>query len=158
MSYYVMLKCCWALLVSFPCSSWCKVCPNLQKTVRPSYAILQLLSSWLILQAHYYKHILATLNLGVSSTFGGPILNPIIPNELYSFLKSTMQNHCQATMLPPHDYNPTTRLWERINFSAILNHHMSQWFVLTKMSMSMGNVEDKHIFSNLAFIKSKLQN
>jgi len=27
-------------------------------------------------------------------------------------------------MLPPHDYNPTTRLWERIDFSAILHHHV----------------------------------
>jgi hypothetical protein len=61
-------------------------------------------------------------------------------------------------MLPPHDYNPTTQLWERIDFSAILNHCMSQWFILTKMYMVMGNVEDKHTFSKLAFIKSKLQN
>ncbi len=101
---------------------------------------------------------MATLNLGVSSTFGGPILNPIILDELFSFFKLTMQNHCQVTMLPPHYYNPTTRLWERIDFNAILNHCMSQLFILTKMCMFMGSVGDKHTFSNLAFIKSKLQN
>ncbi len=63
-------------------------------------------------------------------------------------------------MLPPHDYNPITCLWERLGSSMILNHHLFKRFKLTKLCMVLvlGNVKDKCIFSNLAFIKTKFQN
>jgi len=71
-----------------------------------------------------------------------------------------MQNHAQPTMLPPHDYNPITCLWERLGSNVTLNHCFSEWFKLAKLCMVMvlGNVEDEHIFSNLTFIKTKLRN
>jgi len=93
-------------------------------------------------------------------TVGGALLNPIIFNEHSFFFKLTMQNHAQFAMLPPHDYNPSTCLWEKFGSSVILNHCFSKWFKLTKLCMVMvlGSVEDEHIFSNLAFIKTQLQN
>jgi hypothetical protein len=56
-----------------------------------------------------------------------------------------MQNHAQSTMLPPHDYNPITCLWERLGFNVILNHHLSKWFKLAKLCMVMvlGNMENE---------------
>ncbi len=55
---------------------------------------------------------------------------------------------------------PTTRLWERLRSNVILHHWLSKWFKLTKLCkvMMLGSVEDEHIFSNLAFIKTKLWN
>jgi hypothetical protein len=71
-----------------------------------------------------------------------------------------MQNHAQATMLPPHDYNPTTRLWVKLGTSGILNYQLYKWFEMAKICtiMVLGNVEDEWTFSNLSFMKSKLQN
>jgi hypothetical protein len=71
-----------------------------------------------------------------------------------------MQNHAQFSMLPPHDCNPITCLWERFGSSVILNHCLFEWFKLAKLCMVMvlGSVEDKCTFSNLVFIKTKLQN
>ncbi len=39
-----------------------------------------------------------------------------------------MQNHAQVAMLPPHDYNPTTRLWVKLETSGILNQQLYKWF------------------------------
>jgi hypothetical protein len=51
-------------------------------------------------------------------------------------------------MLPPHDYNPTTCLWERLGFNVILNHHVSERFRLTKLCMviMLGNMENERTF------------
>jgi hypothetical protein len=67
-----------------------------------------------------------------------------------------MQNQAQFAMLPPHDYNLATHLWERLGSSVILNHHLSEWFKLTKLCMVMvlGSMEDECTFSSLAFIKT----
>ncbi len=94
-----------------------------------------------------------------TSTVNGPLLNLIIFYE-QCFLKLTMHNHAQSAMLPPHDCNLTTHLWERIGSNVILNHHMFEWFKLVKLCMVMvlGNMEDERTFSNMAFIKKKLQN
>jgi len=76
------------------------------------------------------------------------------------FFQMTMKNHAQFAMLPPHDYNIATHLWERLGSNVILNHHLFDWFKLTKLGMVMvlGSMEDECTFSNLAFIKTKLQN
>lgn len=67
---------------------------------------------------------------------------------------------CPIYLLLPHDYNPITRLWERLGFSVIVNHHIFEWFKLAKlcMVMVMGNVKNKCTFSNLTFIKTKFWN
>jgi hypothetical protein len=69
-----------------------------------------------------------------------------------------MQNHAQSTMLPPRDCNPTTRLWERLGSSVILNHQHFEWFKLAKfcMVMVLDSMEDERTFSNLAFIKTNI--
>jgi hypothetical protein len=71
-----------------------------------------------------------------------------------------MQNHAQSTMLPPHDCNPITCLWERLRSNVTLNHRLSKWFKIAKLCMVivLGNLEDESTFSNLTFIKTKLQN
>jgi hypothetical protein len=71
-----------------------------------------------------------------------------------------MQNHAQSAMLPPHDYNLATHLWKRLRFNVILNHNLFEWFKLGKLCIMMvlGSMEDERTFSNLAFIKTKLQN
>jgi hypothetical protein len=63
-------------------------------------------------------------------------------------------------MLPPHNCNLMTRMWQLFEFNTILNHCSLEWFFLVKLCMVMvlGSVEDEHVFSNLSFLKSKLQN
>jgi len=58
-----------------------------------------------------------------------------------------MQNHAQSTMLPPHDCNPTTHLWERLGSNVILNHHLFIWFKLAKFCMVvLDNMEMNALF------------
>jgi len=63
-------------------------------------------------------------------------------------------------MLPPHDCNPTTRLWERFASSAIVSQRLLEWFKLVQLCMVMiiGNVEDERTFSNMSFMKNKFHN
>jgi hypothetical protein len=51
-------------------------------------------------------------------------------------------------------------LWFYPWYNKILNKHFFKWFELVKLCMVMvlGNMEDEHIFLNLAFMKIKLQN
>jgi hypothetical protein len=95
---------------------------------------------------------------GNSITFVGPLVNHVFFYQQFAFFKLTMQNHCQATMLLPLDYNPTTHLWERLGHNGILNHRLLEWFKFVKLCMVMvlGNVKDEHTFSNLVLMKSKL--
>jgi len=71
-----------------------------------------------------------------------------------------MQNHCHVALLPPHDCNPTTQLWEKFSSSVVLNDQILDWFNFVQLCMVMvlGSVEDEHTFSNLSFMKKKLQN
>jgi hypothetical protein len=98
--------------------------------------------------------------LGKHGGFAGPLLDPILLDKQSFFLKLTLQNNCQAVMLPPHDYNPTTQLWGRFASSAIVSQWLSKWFKLVQLYMVMiiGNVEDERTCSNLSFMKNKLCN
>jgi len=40
-----------------------------------------------------------------------------------------MQKHCQGAMLPPYNYNPTTRMWQLFIFSTILNQRILEWIM-----------------------------
>lgn len=51
--------------------------------------------------------------------------------------KLTMQKHCQGAMLPPHNYNSTTRMWQLFKSSTILNHHILEWIILVMLCMVM---------------------
>jgi hypothetical protein len=50
-------------------------------------------------------------------------------------------------------------LWEKLKSNAILNQCFYGWFNLVKLCivMALGNLQDKHTSSNLAFVKSKIQ-
>ncbi len=63
-------------------------------------------------------------------------------------------------MLPFHDYNPITLLWERLASSEIVRQWLLKWFKLVQLCMVMiiGNVEDEKTFSNMSFMKNKLHN
>jgi hypothetical protein len=74
------------------------------------------------------------------------------------FFKLTMQNHAQTTILPPHDCNPTTRLWAIFGTNGILNHWLSKWFKMAKIFtiMVLGNMEDECTFSNIFLHEIKI--
>jgi hypothetical protein len=46
-------------------------------------------------------------------------------------------------------------LWEKLKSNAILKQCFYEWIILVKLCivMVLGNVKDKHTFSNLAFVK-----
>jgi hypothetical protein len=50
-------------------------------------------------------------------------------------------------------------LWEKFKSNAILNQCFYEWIILVKLCivMVLGNVKEKHTFSNPAFVKSKIQ-
>ncbi len=50
-------------------------------------------------------------------------------------------------------------LWEKLKSNVILNQCFYEWFIIVKLCivMVLGNAKDKHTFSNLAFVKSKIQ-
>jgi hypothetical protein len=66
-----------------------------------------------------------------------------------------MQNQHVVAMEPPFDYNPTSRLWEKLGSNMIFSHHVFEWFKLAKLCMVMVFAS---IFLNLTFIKSKICN
>lgn len=40
-------------------------------------------------------------------------------------------------MVPPHDSNPTTKMWERLVSNVNCNHHPSKWFKLVNIYVVM---------------------
>jgi hypothetical protein len=71
-----------------------------------------------ILQAHFgHQKFIESFGMFVEA-----LISPLILNQQIIFFKLTMQNHVQSTMLPPHDCNPTTQLWERLGITRILTH------------------------------------
>jgi hypothetical protein len=92
--------------------------------------------------------------------FVGPLLDPILRDKQSSFLKLTLQNNFQIVMIPRHDCNLTTRLWERLASNAIVSQWLLEWIKLGQLCMVMiiDSVEDERTFSNLSFMKKKLHN
>ncbi len=71
-----------------------------------------------------------------------------------------MQSNCNFAILPPHDCNPTTRMWRQMANSQILSLKMFEFLELVELVivMVLGSVEDERTFSILTFMKSKLRN
>jgi hypothetical protein len=63
-------------------------------------------------------------------------------------------------MLPPHDCNPTIRMWRWMANSHFLKLKMFKFFrlVILVIAMVLGNVEDEFFLFTLTFMKSKLRN
>jgi hypothetical protein len=71
-----------------------------------------------------------------------------------------MQLNCSFAMLPPHDCNPTTRMWRWMANNQILKLKMYEYFRLVELAivMVLGSVEDERTFFTFIFMKSKLKN
>jgi len=56
--------------------------------------------------------------------------------------------------------NLMTKLWCKFIINPILNHKLSKFMKLVKIDVVQvfGLVEDKHIFSTMSFMKSRLRN
>ena len=63
-------------------------------------------------------------------------------------------------MAEPRDANPVTKLWQKIETNGLLFNRLSEFIKVAEIAITaiLGNVENKHTFLNLAFIKSKLKN
>ncbi len=80
--------------------------------------------------------------------------------EQTSFLKLIMFVNCHAAMSHPLDCNPCTKIWTNLVNIQLLFHQLFEWLKLIDLSMAMimGSVEDERCFSNLGFMKCKLNN
>jgi hypothetical protein len=63
-------------------------------------------------------------------------------------------------MNPPHDYNPTTWMWEKFFLNEILVNRIFEYFKLVELAivLILKSVEDEHAFSIITFMESKLKN
>jgi len=77
-----------------------------------------------------------------------------------SLFKITMKSDHVAMMEPPLPCNHVIGLWIKIASNTLLHHRLIEYFTLAKVAMVMvlGSMEDKHCFSILSFMKSKLWN
>jgi hypothetical protein len=85
-------------------------------------------------------HFWFTKALETFGKFVGPLLDLNLHDQQSKFLKLTMKIQAQATMVPPLDYNITTKLSKRFASSGVLSHQLS-WFKLVKllcMAMFLG--------------------
>lgn len=67
---------------------------------------------------------------------------------------------CCYTVEPLLPCNPIIGLWSKIASNTFLRHWLLKYFALAKVAMVMvlGSMEDKHYFSTLSFMRSKLWN
>lgn len=67
-------------------------------------------------------------------------------------------NSCYA-VLPPYDVNPLTKVWRVFDSNNNLTQNFKEFLKLVEMGVVhvIGLVEDERTFSNLSFLKSKLQ-
>jgi hypothetical protein len=72
--------------------------------------------------------------------------------------KLTMKSNAKFAMAPPHKVNPLTRLWTYLASPLVIVFKLHEYFKFTAMVQVIGSIEDERCFSNLNFIKSKLQN
>ncbi len=71
-----------------------------------------------------------------------------------------MKSNYNFAMLPPFNYNPTFRLWQRLGSSDILKERLLKFLKLVEMSIviTLGLIEDEQTFLTLIYIKNKLKN
>ena len=77
-----------------------------------------------------------------------------------SLFKLTMKSHAHSAMAEPRDANPVTKLWQKVGTNGLLLNWLSEFIKVAEIAITavLGSVEDEWMFSNLAFIKSKLRN
>ena len=77
-----------------------------------------------------------------------------------SLFKLTMKSHRNNAMAEPRNINLITKLWQKVGINGLLLNRLSEFIILAKIAIItvLGSVENKHTFSNLVFIKSKLRN
>jgi len=46
-----------------------------------------------------------------------------------------MKNNSQATMVPPHQINPLTQLWNGLTISQIMNHQIPRYVKLGQIQL-----------------------
>ncbi len=71
-----------------------------------------------------------------------------------------MFGNCHATMKPPMDCNPCTKILITLSNNQLLSHRLFGWLKLIKLFVVivMGSVEDEKCFSNMGLMKNNLRN
>jgi hypothetical protein len=71
-----------------------------------------------------------------------------------------MKSNVVASMAPPFDLNPLTKMWHLVIKSQVLSSSFQKYVKLVELAMVkiVGIVEEERCFSTLAFMKSKLWN
>jgi hypothetical protein len=89
-----------------------------------------------------------------------PLLDELNLEAQASFFKMTMLTNYVATMKPPLDYNPCSKMWALLITNQIICSKLSKWLKLVELSMDMvlGSIEDDMCFFHMSFMKSKLRN
>jgi hypothetical protein len=71
-----------------------------------------------------------------------------------------MKNNNHGALHPLPNCNPTTKLWGQLASNVIVANKLLEYLKLVELAiiMVLGSVEDERTFSNVNFLKSKLQN
>jgi hypothetical protein len=72
--------------------------------------------------------------------------------------KRTMKSNAKFAMAPCHEVHPLTQLWTSLATPLVIVFKLREYFKLIAMVQVIGSIEDERCFSNLNFIKFKLQN
>jgi hypothetical protein len=74
--------------------------------------------------------------------------------------KITMKSNAKVALGPPSTINPLTKMWGIIFHSIVLFCNISKYVKSTQIAMIqvLGSMEDKQVFNNLNFIKTKICN
>jgi hypothetical protein len=76
--------------------------------------------------------------------------------QAFNFFKAIMLAKSIATMKPPLDCNPCSRMWALLTTNQIVYSKLLKWLKLVELSMAMvfSNVEGERCFFNMSFMKS----
>jgi hypothetical protein len=71
-----------------------------------------------------------------------------------------MKSNAKSAMEGPHDQNPLTRMWQRIEQNALMLNRLSKFIKLYEIAVTtvLGSMGDECTFSTLSFMKLKLRN
>jgi hypothetical protein len=87
-----------------------------------------------------------------------PILDSWGLDSEQGYFKIAMINNHAATMLPPYNVNPLTRLWRVLDAASVCLYPEYRKLAEITVTHVLGSVEDERCFSSVGFLKNKLRN
>jgi hypothetical protein len=108
----------------------------------------------------HYSHSMPFSIANFPKGFMDSMLSLVNLDMQTSLSKITIKENARIMLMKPYTINPVTWMWRNINFNSFLQHSLSKFIKVSEIALVMvlGLIQVEQTFSQVRFMKSKLQN